>query len=143
MSYRFLEAEALADVAFEATAISVEQVFLAAAEALLNTMVESVESIRPRQSRTICTAADSLELLLYEFLEELVYSKDAEGLLLRVSRVEIEQKGSSWHVSALARGEEIDPIRHEQRADVKAITWHRFKLESAGGTWRCFVILDV
>jgi SHS2 domain-containing protein len=35
------------------------------------------------------------------------------------------------------------PARHRARADVKAVTLHRFRLEKKNGGWEAFVILDI
>lgn len=43
----------------------------------------------------------------------------------------------------IAWGEKLDPTRHRQRADVKAVTLHHFKLEKADGGWSANVILDI
>ena len=93
-SYRYLEEIATADVAFEARGATPEETFLAAADATLNTMVEEIGSVAPREHRAFSLAADSLDLLLFDLLQELVYHKDAERLLLRVRDIRIEEAGS-------------------------------------------------
>jgi SHS2 domain-containing protein len=57
--------------------------------------------------------------------------------------VAIKEQGSEFRLVAIGIGEKIDPSRHEQRADVKAVTLHQLKVEETSGGWRCFVILDV
>jgi len=87
--------------------------------------------------------AEEVDMLLFELLQELIFYKDAERLLLRVPEVKIgEQSGQFW-LSAEACGEEIDPSRHDMIVDVKAVTLHRFKVGRAAGGWEAFVILDV
>ena len=44
---------------------------------------------------------------------------------------------------ATAEGEKLDPDRHEQRADVKAVTLHRFQVEKTNGGWKATTILDI
>ena len=143
MSYRFLDSVAIADVAFEATGENLSELFSAAGNATINTMIESLDGILAKTSRKIEVSNAELDLLLFDFLEELIYYKDADGLLLRVTRVDIEKQGNEFKLVATGTGEEIDPSRHEQRADVKAVTLHKFNVERTGEGWRCFVILDV
>ena len=81
--------------------------------------------------------------LLFDFLQRLVYYKDAELLLLRVPDVATEHADGRWRLRARARGERLDALRHRQRVDVKAVTLHRFRLEQNPEGWRVFVILDV
>jgi SHS2 domain-containing protein len=81
--------------------------------------------------------------LLHAFLEELIYLKDTEGLLLSVKNMEIFESESGFELDAILTGERIDPERHEQRADIKAVTFHQFSVERESDYWRCHVILDV
>ena len=71
--YRYLEEIATADVAFEAWGATLEEAFLAAADATLNTMVEDIGTVAQREHREISISADALDLLLFELLQELVY----------------------------------------------------------------------
>ena len=141
--YRYLEEIATADVAFEARGVTLEETFLAAADATLNTMVEEIGTVAPRERRVFSLAADSLDLLLFELLQELVYHKDAERLLLRVRDLRIEETGSGVRLHAEAVGETIDPGRHPLLADVKAVTLHRLSVEKTPSGWRAVVVLDV
>jgi SHS2 domain-containing protein len=141
--YRYLEEIATADVAFEAWGVTPEETFLAAADATLNTMVEDIGTVAPREHREISLAADALDLLLFELLQELVYHKDAGRLLLRVRDLRIEETGSGYRLHADAIGETIDPGRHPLLADVKAVTLHRLVVERTPDGWRAVVVLDV
>jgi SHS2 domain-containing protein len=141
--YRYLEGIATADVAFEAWGATKEEAFLAAADATLNTMVEEIRAVSPREHRVVSVTAASLDLLLFELLQELVYHKDADRLLLRVRGLRIEETGSGYLLHADATGETIDPDRHPLRADVKAVTLHRLSVEETPSGWRAVVVLDV
>jgi SHS2 domain-containing protein len=141
--YRYLEDIATADVAFEAWGPTREETFLAAADATLNTMVADTESVAPRERREISVAADALDLLLFEFLQELVYHKDAGRLLLRVRDLRIEESGGKFRLLAQGWGEPIDCGRHPVLADVKAVTLHRLAVEPTPSGWRAVVVLDV
>lgn len=141
--YRYLEEIATADVAFEAWGATPEETFLAAADATLNTMVEDIGTVAPLERRVFSLAADSLDLLLFELLQELVYHKDAERLLLRVRDLRIEETGSGYRLRADAIGETIDPGRHPLLADVKAVTLHRLVVEKTPSGWRAVVVLDI
>jgi SHS2 domain-containing protein len=43
----------------------------------------------------------------------------------------------------IKEGTGMDPERHHQRADVKAVTLHRFQLEKTERGWEALVILDI
>ena len=82
-------------------------------------------------------------LLLFAFLQEFIYYKDARRMLLRASSIAIAEEEGTLKLRAVARGEEIDPDRHPMVVDVKAVTLHRFAVEHRGGVWRATVVLDI
>jgi len=143
MPYQFLEDIAVADIAFDAWGRDLGELFAAAADATTNVMIDNLEAIEPRESRGITLENEHLDMLLFDLLNELIYFKDCDQLLLRVPPPAIEHAGGRYRLSATARGERLDPARHRQRADVKAVTLHGFKVEQSGGQWRCHVLLDI
>lgn len=86
--------------------------------------------------------------LLHEFLEKLLFYKDADQLLLRVDKLTLEkQPPAQWHLRAHLVGEKIDPEKQELLTDVKAVTHHQFEVRHlvTGDTseWVATVVLDV
>jgi SHS2 domain-containing protein len=143
MPYKYLEDIGTADIAFEATGRDLPEVFTAAADATMNVMIENIDAIEPRQTRRIELQNDAVDMLLFDFLQELIYFKDAERLLLRVREVDIKKKGDVYSLKAAATGEPLDPARHQQRADVKALTLHGFDVERDDSGWKTTAILDI
>jgi SHS2 domain-containing protein len=142
--YHFLEDIAIADAAYEVHAASLPALFREAAEALLKIQVDNLEAVRRARVVRIQLVDEHLDMLLHAFLQELIYYKDAKRLLLAVERVEVEQgKDGIWRCEAEAAGEEIDPKRHELRADAKAVTMHRFEVVQAADGWKATVIVDI
>ncbi len=143
MPYEFLEEIATADIAFEAWGENLEETFVSAADATLNVMVEELDSIQPQEEREIRLENEQLDMLLFDFLQELIYYKDSEKLMLRVGRLKIQGESSPFLLEAMALGEKLDPDRHHPRVDVKAVTLHRFRLEKTDRGWEALVILDI
>lgn len=143
MEFRFLEDMVTADVAFEAWGSSREELFSASAEALLATMVANPAEVTPSRQVAIRLEHGELDLLLFSFLNELVYLKDARRLLLHAERLVITEAEGLFRLECVARGERIEPARHRQLVDVKAVTLHRFSLVHEGGLWKATVVLDV
>lgn len=143
MPYRYLEEIALADVAFEAWGESREEMFAAAALALVNVMVENPRELESREKVAIRLEHPELDLLLFDFLQELIFYKDARRLLLLVESLVIREEGELFTLEATFGGEEIDPARHHLAVDVKAVTLHRFRVVCAEGVWRATVVVDV
>jgi SHS2 domain-containing protein len=109
----------------------------------MNVMVQDLASIAPRERKTIEIEDRAPDMLLLDLLQELIYYKDAEQLLLRVERLTVAEEGGNYRLRAEAAGEKLDPARHEQRADVKAVTLHRLRLERTDDGWKALVILDI
>ncbi|BCS53963.1 archease [Geobacter sp. SVR] len=143
MPYRFLEDLVTADVAFEAWGGTKEEMFISSAAALLATMVHDPQLVKPLLEQPIAVSHEELDLLLYAFLAELVFYKDARRLLLHADRLQITERDGSFQLEAVARGEEIDYDRHPLLVDVKAVTLHRFGVAFDGTIWKATVVLDI
>jgi SHS2 domain-containing protein len=143
MPYHYLEEIGTADIAFEATGRDLAELFRAAADATTNVMIDNIEAIQPRETRHIELSNDRLDMLLFDLLQELIFLKDAERLLLRIREVQIDERDEIYVVKATAEGEPVDAERHYQRADVKAVTLHDFSVERTEGGWKARVLLDI
>jgi SHS2 domain-containing protein len=143
MSYEFIEDVAIADVAFEARGKNLEELFAQAARATTNVMVRDLGQIGKSERRNIAVQADNVEMLLFEFLQELIYYKDAEQLLLVEFHLSAKESDGGFRLTGYALGEYLDQHRHEQVVDVKAVTWHRFQVTHTVEGWRAFVVLDI
>jgi len=143
MPYKFLEDVGTADIAFEATGRDLPELFTAAADATINVMIDNLDAIEPREARQVELSNDNVEMLLFDFLQELIYFKDAKRLLLRARDTQIDQKGEAYFLKAKVAGERLDNTRHQQRADVKAVTLHGFSVEKFEGGWKARVLLDI
>jgi protein archease len=143
MPYHYLEEIGTADIAFEATGRDLPELFSDAADAMMNVMIDNLDSIEPRQTQYIELSNDMIDMLLFELLQELIYFKDAERLLLRVRHAQIHEKDEKYILKAEAAGEPLNEARHQQRADVKAVTLHDFSVEKEDGGWRARVLLDI
>ena len=143
MPYRYLDDIATADVAFNAWGETVEEMFAAAGAALLNVMVENPQAVEPRENLTITLEAEQLDLLLFAFLQEFVFYKDARRLLLTTATLAVSRNDDACRLNAVLAGEPIDSVRHHLGVDVKAVTLHRFQVEETPAGWEATVILDI
>jgi protein archease len=143
MPYHYLEEIGTADIAFEATGRDLPELFTAAADATINVMIDNLDSVEPREARQIELSNDNVEMLLFDFLQELIYFKDARRLLLRAREMQIDQKGETYFLKAKVAGERLDDTRHQQRADVKAVTLHGFSVKKDDENWKARVLLDI
>ena len=142
-NYKYRDDIATADAAFEAWGDTEEEMIIASVDALINVMVENLDAISMKVHRILHIEAESIDMLLFHLLEELIYLKDAEGLVLRVSKINFVKNNDRMALDADVYGEEIDPAKHELNVDVKAVTMHRFGVEQSGNGWKAMVVLDV
>ena len=55
-------------------------------------MIDNIEAIQPRKTRQIELSNEKLDMLLFDLLQELIFLKDAERLLLRIREVQMSRK---------------------------------------------------
>ena len=139
--FEFVEG-ATSDLSFVARGAGPEQVFAAAAEALLAATVEAPAAVAERESHRLAFGEPDLELLLLRFLNELVFLRDARGLLLHPRRIRIE-RGAEARLDAELWGERLDPARHGLGTEVKAATAHALRVAPGETGWEARVTLDV
>ena len=143
MPYCYLEDIATADAAFEAWGGTLEEMLQAAADATLNVMVADLTTIEAREYRIISLEDESIEMLLFQLLQEIIYYKDAQRLLLRINKLKVENKNGNFLLKVRGWGEQIDAKKHELTVDVKAVTLHQYQVEQTESGWRARVILDI
>jgi SHS2 domain-containing protein len=142
-TFRFLDDIALADLAFEATGDSLQDVFQAATNALLEAMANPV-TIGTTWQRTIDRQDTDPSSLLFEWLSDLVYWKDTAGVVFSRSEVRLVQADDGlWKLVARVYGEPVKGSIQELRADVKGVTKHLYRLNHESGRWTALVVLDV
>jgi SHS2 domain-containing protein len=140
-SFRFVEG-ATSDASFVADAPTLSALFTAAADALLALTVERPELVRARVRHELELDDERLDWLLLRFLNELIYLRDAEGLLLRVERLTLDE-AEPLRLRATLVGEPLDLTRHTAASEVKAATAYGLRVERANGGWTASATLDV
>lgn len=131
--------EHTADIGFEAFGATRAEVFANAGRALFHIIVDPA-AVEPRDEVKILAQGANPAELLVNWLSELLYDHDAEGLLFRDFEV---ISISDNAIQAIARGEKFDPARHQLKLLVKAITYHQLALEKNADGWRAQVYVDI
>jgi len=143
MPYRYIEDIATADIAFEASGATLEELFTAAVDALLNTMIEDGGDITYEESVSFSAENEELDILLFNVLNELVFLKDAKRLIMRIHSITFSHEDGMHKAEVTASGEKIDTLKHRPLLDVKAVTLHRLSVEKSEAGWKACVVLDV
>ena len=141
MGYKFLEDVAIADVCIEATGKTTEEMFEQAGLATTSVMVE-LKTLGKKLKKDFTIEAESLDKLLYEFLEEIVYLKDTEGFLFSKYKIKLS-KDKLYKLKIKCNGEKINPKKQTLLADVKAVTLHMFEVKKVNCKWYCRFVLDI
>ena len=98
-TFRFLEEIALADIAFEAEGESVEEVFRGATQALLESMANPATVSGGWECAIERTDVDP-SALLFDWLSEVVYWKDAAGVVFREAPLSLTREGGRLAVAS-------------------------------------------
>ena len=140
MSYEFIDHTA--DVAVELRGGSREELYAEALRAFTDTVTELGEVEEDRE-QTLSVEAGDLDDLMVEWLGELVYRFDVDGLLFARAEVEIEEREGRLRLTATARGESYDEERHPLKVEVKGVTYHDLVVEEREGGWQGRVVFDI
>jgi tRNA nucleotidyltransferase (CCA-adding enzyme) len=128
-----------ADVGVRGFGTSPEQAFEQAACAMTSVITE-IERVRPVTAVGIRCSAPDKELLLYDWLNTLIYEMATRHMLF--SRFDVSIHGRELH--ATAHGEPVDVEQHEPRVEIKGATFTALRVtRDAGGRWRAQCVLDV
>lgn len=139
--WEFLEEVALADCAMEVEGEDLDDLFATAAQALAAVMVDPA-TVPLTLERAVLLAAPRLDLLLFDWLSELIFRKDRDREIF--TRAEVRVSGAApFELTARVRGGLIDPERMALRADAKAVTFHQFRVGPKGRGWRARVVIDI
>jgi SHS2 domain-containing protein len=141
--FEFCEDGVTSDVTFRASGGSLAVLFAAAVDGTTATMVADLDSVRASERRRVDVEADALDLLLLRLLEDVIFLKDTERLLLRAGEVRVDAEIEPRRARVDLVGEPIDRARHELLADVKAVTLHGLRVEQRDDQWQACVTLDV
>ena len=143
-AHRFLDEIVLGDVAYEATGDSVSELFVTAALALIETMADPL-TVGTNWTRECRLSESEIEDLFFEWLNTIVFIKDAEGVVFNdvLATVRLDSENNLWHLDATLTGDRVDATRQDLRTDVKAVTKHLYEIRPNESGWYARVVLDV
>lgn len=128
-----------ADMGVRGRGNTLAEAFAAAAEAMI-AVVTDPAGVRPEARVEIHCSAPDHEVLLYDFLNAIIYEMAVRGLLLSRFRVRIDGK----QLRAEAWGEPADRARHQPAVEIKGATFTQLAVWQAGdGSWVAQCVLDI
>jgi SHS2 domain-containing protein len=134
--------EVTAEVGIRAWGKSLEEAFAEAARALFELMVDT-HAVRPHRALSVTVSAESLELLLADWLNRLILERDRTGCVFSEFRVQILSQGRGFSLTGEITGEPLDRSRHDPRIDVKAVTYNNLRVLEQPDRTQVECVLDI
>ena len=129
-----------ADIGYVCRGPSLDRLFENCAVSMSVIMFGDERPIGSDVLESIDLDADSIDLLLVRFLNEILFLWATARLVpgeVSVKRI------AGTHISASVRGEQYDPARHEILTEIKAATYHMLSVEQDEQGLAARVIFDV
>lgn len=136
---RYEQTDHTADIGLKIFGNSLPELFANAGYALCDT-VTKISAINPVTKQTFCLQRDTTEELLVEWMGALLYTFETEGLIFSRFNIMSINKNS---LSAEAEGEFFNSALHTIKNGVKAVTYHKLKIEEKSGLWQAEIVLDI
>lgn len=128
-----------ADMGVRGYGATLGEAFAATATAM-TAIVTDPEAIEAREHFRFDCAGPDPELLLYDFLNALVFEMAVEGRLFGRFRVRVE----AGNLSAEAWGERVERLRHQPAVEIKGATFTQLAVwQTEQGPWVAQCVLDI
>lgn len=118
--------EHMTDAFIEVTGQTLEEAFETAGAAVVDTILD-IKSVEKKTERKIEVTSDTLNNLLYSWLEEMIILTITEGFAGAAFKVRISRNGQ-YALSATITGEEMDFGKHHFKMEIKAPTLHLMEI---------------
>ena len=139
----FTTREHTADEFIEARGRSLEEALEQAAKAVFEVITDT-SKVACRKEIEVTVEGYDLENLLYRWIEELLYYLDAEGLVFSNFRAaKVKQDDDFYTLVAKGCGEKFNPLKHEHRTIVKAMTYAQMSIRKEGSCWVLAFVVDI
>ncbi len=136
---KYEQTDHTADIGLKIFGNSLPDLFANAAYALCDTLTD-ISKVSPTTKQTFLLQRETTEELLVEWMGNLLYTFETEDLLFSRFNIISINKNS---LSAEAEGEFFNSAVHTIKNEVKAVTYHKLKIEEKSGLWQAEVVLDI
>jgi SHS2 domain-containing protein len=133
----FEEISHTADVKIRAQALTLDALFTEAFLALMQVVYGSDR--KPGTIKEIQIESDNIESLLCDFLSEVLFIAEVEGLVFSQAEITID----GLHLTAILNGESFDPLRHSSGTEVKGISYSGLVIQKDANGYMLDILFDV
>ncbi|MFX1473987.1 MAG: archease [Promethearchaeota archaeon] len=140
MQFEYFD-DVTSDQMFRAYGKDLPEVFKHAAMAMFGIMFD-LEEVKLEEEVVVEAMGASEELLLFDWLSNLLFEFEVRYIFFadfNITAIERDEEGN-LHLTGLARGS-LKP--QERTTHVKAVTFHRFRLEKIDNRYEATVVVDV
>lgn len=142
MSWNYNFLDHTADIAFEAEADSIEELFTASAFAFKETVAEEF-SLEKNEEKVIEKMEFSLEELLVTFIDELNFILQTKRWIIHdIKNLEISEVNKKFKLFAQISGEPVSE-KHHLKEEIKAVTFHQMNIKKANNKFITRVVFDI
>jgi len=127
-----------ADIGIIARGSDPADLFSNAARGMLSLMID-VSTLYRDTTREVILEARDQEILLVQWLNELVYIMYSEKLALWEFDISIEES----RLTARCSGQKLDFHKHQLLREIKAATYHDLQIVVRGGEYSAKIIFDI
>jgi SHS2 domain-containing protein len=127
-----------ADVAVAAEGGTLGETFAAVADGLAAAMCDEVPAGGERYA--VGVTSESEEALLFDYLDDLIYQRDVEGVLPVGNTAEVFFRNGNWILRGDFRGVALDRVAARE---VKAVTYSDMRVGRTDDGYEAYVVLDV
>ena len=117
-----------ADIGLEAVGETVEEAFANAAVGMFDILSDE-STINVVTSLSVKVDGEDLQELLVNYLTELLFLYEVQGVLFSEFTVEISELGGTWELTGEAKGEMFNIKKHNYPLEIKAVTYHMLAVE--------------
>ena len=151
MIKQFEQVDISGDVGLKVWGQDLEELFENAARGM-SELITDVSAIPDSEQREVHVVAESIEDLLVQWLNELVFLYDTYGFSGKQFTLHIDKNALtsppgntalSISLNAVISGGTFNPDIHEKRLLIKAATYHNLTLGKKNSTWEATVIFDI
>jgi len=141
------------DIGVRLSGRTLDDLFESAAAAFVDSITDPAR-IKPRRAIRVELESSALDLLLVDFLSEILYRFEVKQFLVAAVQVHIvgrdlgrERQGTppakAWRLHATLSGEPFDRERHGIKVLIKAVTYHALEVTEDADGWHATLVFDI
>ena len=135
---KFEQIDISGDVGLKIYGKTLDGLFENAAAGLFS-LITDISLVKELEHKAVSLSSESVDNLLVQWLNELVFLVDAYNFIGKSFSVRIQNN----NLEATVSGSYFDPVINESRLLIKAATYHNLSVKKADSVWEATVIFDI